>query len=82
MPTPTTPKHCRHRAQNQGYVTLNGCEFYLGHWPVSRGKKPPSHVQAAYDDLIAKWLTNNRQPPEERPPLSVNEVILANVKWA
>jgi len=82
MPTPATPKLCRHRAQNQGYVTLNGREFYLGHWSASRGKKPPAHVQAAYDDLIAKWLTNNRQLPDERPALSVNEVLLAYLKWA
>ena len=77
MANPTTPKLCRHRAQNQGYVTLNGCEHYLGHWPESRGKKPPPSVQSAYDDLIAVWLANGRQIPEEHPPLSVNEVLLA-----
>lgn len=63
-------------------MTLNGREFYLGHWPVSRGKKPPPSVQAAYDDLIATWLANGRQVPEERPPLSVNEVLLAYLTWA
>ena len=82
MPTPATPKLCRHRAQNQGYVTLNGREFYLGHWPASRGKKPPAHVQGEYDDLIAKWLANGRNLPDERPALSVNEVLLAYLKWA
>lgn len=82
MPTPTTPQLCRHRAQNQGYVTLNGREHYLGHWPVSRGKKPPPSVQAAYDDLIATWLANGRTLPDERPVLTVNEVLLAYVKWA
>lgn len=82
MPTPATPKLCRHRAQNQGYVTLNGREFYLGHWPASRGKKPPVHVQVEYDDLIAKWLTNGRNLPDERPALTVNEVLLAYLKWA
>lgn len=82
MPTPATPKLCRHRAQNQGYVTLNGREFYLGHWPASRGKKPPAHVQVEYDDLIAKWLANGRNLPDERPALTVNEVLLAYLKWA
>ena len=82
MHTPVTPRLCRHRVQNQGYVTLNGRDFYVGNGPVSRGKKPPAHVQSAYDELIAKWLTNNRQLPEERPLLTVSEVLLAYVKWA
>ena len=82
MPTPATPNLCRHRAQNQGYVTLNGREFYLGYWPASRGKKPPAHVQVEYDDLIAKWLANGRNLPDERPALTVNEVLLAYLKWA
>jgi integrase len=82
MPTPTTPQLCRHRGRSQGYVTLNGREHYLGHWPVSRGKKPPPSVQTAYDDLIAAWLANGRNLPDERPALTVNEVLLAYLKWA
>jgi hypothetical protein len=82
MPTPITPKFCCHRAQSQGYVTLNGREHSLGQWPASRGMQLPPAVRAASDDLVAKWLTNNRQLPDERPPRSVNEVLLAYLKWA
>jgi integrase len=78
----TTPKFCHHGAKNLGYVTLNSHEHYLGHWPASRGKKPPPDVQAAYDELIAKWLFHGRQLPDERPLLTVNDVVLAHVKWA
>ncbi|MBA4188838.1 MAG: hypothetical protein C0467_12645 [Planctomycetaceae bacterium] len=82
MPPTTTPKLCRHQAQHQGYVTLNSREHYLGDWPARSGKKPPPEVRARFDELIAKWLANGRQLPDERPPLSVNEVLLAYVKWA
>jgi hypothetical protein len=75
------PKLCRHLAQHQGYVTLNGREHYLGDWHARCGKKPPE-VRTRYDELIAKWLANGRQLPDERPPLSINEVLLAYIKWA
>ncbi|MCI0701856.1 MAG: site-specific integrase [Planctomycetia bacterium] len=81
MPGKTAPTLCRHKTRQLGYVTLNGREHYLGHWPTSRGKKPPPDVQAAYDELIGKWLAHGRQLPEERPPLTVNDVVLAYVKW-
>ena len=82
MPTTSTPKLCRHQGQHQGYVTLDGREYYLGDWPARCGKKPPPEVRARFDELIAKWFANGRQLPDERPPLSVNEVLLAYIKWA
>jgi integrase len=82
MPPRHTPKLCRHKGRDQGYVTLNGREHYLGHWPARPGRKPPPDVQARFDDLVAKWLANGRQLPDERPPLSVNDVLLAYVTWA
>jgi integrase len=81
---PHTPKLCRHKATHQGYVTLNGKEHYLGHWSPDQ-KKPPAEVRDNYDRLISRWLTNGRRLPEEQPtssPTSVNEVILAFVRYA
>ena len=77
-----TPKLCRHRSQQQGYVTIQGREHYLGHWPSKSGKQAPAAVRSAYDDLIAKWLANGRRLPDERPPITVNELLLAYLKWA
>ena len=82
MPPKNTPKLCRHKARSQGYVTLDGREHYLGHWPATRGKKPPPAVQAGYDDLIAAWLANGRRLPDARPPLTVNDLLLAYLQWA
>ncbi len=77
-----TPKLCRHKSRQQGYVTLNAREHYLGHWPVRSGKKPPPAVQARYDELVARWLANHRQPQHDRPSLSVNELLLSYLEWA
>ena len=81
---PHTPKLCRHKATQQGYVTLNGKEHYLGAWPQDR-KTPPAEVRDNYDRLVSRWLANGRRLPEDQPAVSstsVNEVILAFVKYA
>ena len=82
---PTTPKLCRHRGSQQGYVTLNGREHYLGNWSRDQ-KKPPARVRDEYDTLISRWLANGRKLPHENEPASVpttvNAVILAFVKYA
>jgi integrase len=82
--TPRTPSLRRHKPSQQGVVTLNGRDHYLGPWPP-RLRKPPPDVRTAYDGLIAQWLANGRRLPEpmaEAPALTVNEVILAFWQWA
>lgn len=77
-----TPKLCRHKGRGLGYVTLNGVEHYLGIWPPG-ARRPPASVLAAYDDLIATWIANGRRLPDPAPPeTTVNDVILAYVKYA
>ena len=81
---PRTPKLCRHKGTSQAYVTLDGREHYLGHWPPGQ-RKPPPAASAAYDELIARWLANGRRLPEDRTagtPTTVNEAILGFVKFA
>jgi integrase len=75
------PSLCVHKGTRQAYVTLNGVEHYLGHWPPGR-RKPPASVQAKYEALIARWLAHGRRPPEPEAGLSVNEVLLAYVTYA
>ncbi|MCE9566884.1 MAG: site-specific integrase, partial [Planctomycetes bacterium] len=82
MPKNTTPQLCRHRTLERGHVTLNGREHYLGDWPKRNGRTPPLDVRQRYDDLISTWLANGRQLPDDRPPLTINEVILAYLEWA
>ena len=79
MATSRIPKLCRHRSRNQGYVTLDGREHYLGHWP---GRRPPADVRARYDELIASWLANGKRLPPESTPVTANDLILAYLKWA
>src|SRR5438067_9171502 len=71
------PSLRRHKPSKQGIVTLNGRDYYLGHWPDDR-KRPPADVQAAYDALIAQWLASGRHDLHchTPPPLSVAELIL------
>ncbi|MBN9120809.1 MAG: hypothetical protein J0I06_16945 [Planctomycetes bacterium] len=78
-----TPKLCHHLGSEQGYVTLNGREHYLGHWPRGQRKAPPA-VRSEYDLLIGRWLANGRRLPDETTPaapapVTVNQVILAFV---
>ena len=76
---PRTPALRRHRPSAQAVVTLNGKDHYLGAWPADKRKAPPA-VRDAYDRLIAEWLANGRRlpsPEDERPAVTVNEVLLA-----
>jgi len=82
MATSRIPKLCRHKSREQGYVTLDGREHYLGHWPPRVGRRPPPDVQARYDELIAGWLANGKRLPSESTPLTINDLILAYVTWA
>lgn len=82
MARASAPKLCRHKSRQQGYVTLDGREHYLGHWPATRVRTPPPDVRARYDDLIANWLANGRKLRDQRPPLTINDLVLAYLEWA
>jgi integrase len=77
-PVPRTPSLRRHKPSEQGVVTLNGKDHYLGRWPAA-AKRPPEPVRLAYDRLIAEWPANGRRQPQPDaiPSVSVNELILA-----
>jgi hypothetical protein len=50
----------RHKPSSRAVVTLNGTDHYVGPWPAGR-KRPAPEVQAAYERLIAEWLSSGRQ---------------------
>jgi integrase len=77
LPAGSHPTLRRHKARNQGVVTLNGHDHYLGLWPESH-RQPPPAVRDAYDRLIALWVANGRRPldPAAEGP-TINEVIVA-----
>ena len=54
-----TPSYCRHRASGQAVVVLGGRMIYLGPY-----KSKASYVE--YDRMIAEWLANGRQLPQDR----------------
>jgi len=74
-----TPSYRHHKPTDQGVVTLNGRDFYLG-----RYNSPES--RAEYDRLIAEWLTNGRTLPVAASgagsDLTVNELLLRFVQWS
>ena len=78
MPKPAVrvPTYGLHKATGQAVVRLNGKDHYLGKYddPESRER---------YDRLILQWLSNHRTiPSKSEAGPTVNEVILAYVKWA
>jgi integrase len=74
-----TPSYRRHTPSGQAVVTLDGRDFYLGRFGSDQ-----SHAE--YDRLIAEWLSGGRQLPSPASPvgsdLTVNELLLAFVRWA
>ena len=60
---PRTPSLRRHRPSGLAVVTLNGKDQYIGPWPATLRKPPPS-TREAYDRLIAEWLANGRRLPQ------------------
>ncbi len=50
---PRIPKLCHHKATGQAYVTLDGCERYLGDHGTAEAR-------GAYDRLMAEWMANGR----------------------
>jgi integrase len=66
-----TPSYRRHKPTNQGVVTLNGHDYYLGRYGSKESK-------AEYDRLIAEWLAGGRRLPDPSgKDLSIGELILA-----
>jgi integrase len=68
------PSYRKHKPTGQAVVTLNGKDRYLGCHGTAASK-------AEYDRLIAEWLACGRHLPKT-DSLSVNEVILAYVRYA
>jgi integrase len=79
------PSLRHHRGAQQGVVTLNGHDHYLGRWPAEQ-KEPPPEVRAAYDRMIAEWLAAGRREPvavaQAPAGVSVAELILAFWRFA
>lgn len=69
------PKYRKHKATGQARVTLNGKTRYLGRWNTAESKE-------RYKAVIGSWLAGNRHLPERGEGLSVNELILAYVRFA
>ncbi len=72
------------RPDGRAVVSLNGKDRYLGQagpWPKGRRSPPPS-IQVEYQALIARWLANGKQLPDEGEVLTLNDLILAHDKWA
>jgi len=71
------PSYRLHKPSGQAVVTLNGKDFYLGPWRSVASR-------AAYDKLIAEWLSNGRQLPGTggHGNLLVGELIVAYLEFA
>lgn len=70
------PSYRLHKSTGQAVVTLSGHDHYLG----PHGS-PESH--AAYQRVVAEWLSRNRQPETERTPdLTVSELLTAYMAFA
>lgn len=84
MRDPTyTPRPTR-RPDGRAVVRLSGRDFYLGQagaWPKGR-KTPPPSIQVEYEALLAQWLRNGRQMPQEDNVTTVSQLILAYDLWA
>lgn len=74
-----TPSYRHHKPSGQAVVTLSGRDVYLG-------KHGSPESRAEYDRLVAEWLSAGRRLPTAATgaasELSVNEVILAYLKFA
>src|SRR5580693_8744146 len=72
IPSLRVPAYCHHKPRDLAYVRLNGKMIYLGNYgsPESRDK---------YDRILAEWIQAGRTyvKPNDRPGVSVNEVLLA-----
>ena len=72
IPSLRVPAYCHHKRRDLAYVRLNGEMIYLGNYG-----SPESHDK--YDRILAEWMQAGRTylKPNDRPGISVNEVLLA-----
>lgn len=72
-----TPSYRLHKPSGQAVVTLNGHDVYLG-------KHGTPQSRESYDRILAEWLANGRRlmPAEAGADITVNELLLAYLKWA
>ena len=70
-----TPAYRLHKPSGQAVVTINGTDFYLGPHDSDQSK-------AEYDRLIGEWLAAGRRLPVAKTELTVNEVLLAYMRFA
>ena len=75
-----TPQYRLHKPTGQAVVTLSGKDFYLGRFGSATSKG------YEYDRIVGEWLANGRRlpaAPDGGPAdLSVNELLLAYIRWA
>ena len=64
------PSLCRHKASGQAVIRLAGKDHYLG-------KFGSDEAAAAYDRLIAEWLSHGREAIPAQRALTVGELLLA-----
>lgn len=69
-----TPKYRRHRPSGQAVVTINGRDHYLGPHGTAASR-------AEYDRLVGEWLASGRLPAAQLSDLSVNELLVAYLRW-
>jgi hypothetical protein len=70
-----TPAYRLHKTSGRAVVTLDGRDHYLGPFGARESRDE-------YDRIIAGWLANGRQMPDEpHQPATVAEVLLAYLKY-
>jgi hypothetical protein len=75
--SPRTPTCRLNKATGQAVVTLGGRDVYLG-------KHGSPESRAEYDRVVAEFLASGRRAPVSSAAhaLSINELIVAYVRWA
>src|SRR4051794_4106729 len=68
------PKPTKH-SSGQAVIRLNGRDHYLGPFGSLEAK-------TRYEDLISRWLANGRSLPDVKPQPTINDVLLAYLRWA
>jgi hypothetical protein len=69
------PAYRKHKATGQACVTLSGRTFYLGRYGTRESR-------AEYDRLTSEWLACGRRLPDAEHGLTMNEVMLAYLRYA
>src|SRR3954453_14259265 len=87
----SVPALRRHKPSGRAVVTLSGKDHYCGPWPDA-DSPAPSEAEAAYGDLVSRWLAGGRKPLGDRPaagaasPMpagtSIGEALLRYLEYA